>query len=144
MSLTATDMSQVVGEFISAFNDADLNRIRSLIAPDLSYAENGSRRRIDGPDASLDYVRAVKDAFPDLQAAIQATAISDDTVALRMILEGTHKGVLQSTLGPIQPSGNHVSVVATGWHRFNGDLICEIHHHVDALTLLQQIGALAG
>ena len=47
MPLTGTDMAQVASEFVSALNDADWDRVRALIAPDLSYAENTTGRRAE-------------------------------------------------------------------------------------------------
>jgi len=141
MSLSGTDMSQVASEFISAFNDADWDRLRTLIAPDLSYAENGTRRRADSADAYLEIVKGTKAAFPDFTGTIEATATNGDTVVQRIVWEGTHTGVLDTPAGPAQPSGNRVRVVSSAWSRFEGDTIREIHFHIDALSLREQMGA---
>jgi predicted ester cyclase len=137
-------MSQVASEFISALNDADWDRVRTLIAPDLSYAENGTRRCADSADAYMEIAKGTKAAFPDFTATIEATAISEDTVAQRIVWEGTHTGVLDTPVGPIQPSGNRVRVVSSAWSRFEGDTIREIHFHIDALSLREQMGAMTG
>jgi predicted ester cyclase len=144
MSLTATDMSRVASELISAFNDGDWVRLGALVAPDLSYAENGTRRRADGADAYLELVKGTKRAFPDFAGTIEATATADDTIAQRIVWEGTHTGVLETPVGPVQPSGNRVRVVSSAWSRFDGDAIREIHFHIDALTLREQVGATTG
>ena len=144
MSLTATDMTQVASELIKAFNDADWDRLRTLIAPDLSYAENGTRRRADDADAYIDLLKATRQAFPDLTGTIEATATNDDIIAQRIVWEGTHTGVLETPNWPAQASGNHVRVVGSIWSRFDGDTIREIHTHIDALTLREQIGAMTG
>jgi hypothetical protein len=39
---------------------------------------------------------------------------------------------------------DRISVDASAWITFRGDTIGEIHHHLDMLTLLQQLGALPG
>jgi steroid delta-isomerase-like uncharacterized protein len=144
MPQTGTDMTRVASELISAFNDADWDRLRTLIAPDLSYAENGTRRQADSADAYVEILKATKAAFPDLTGTIEATATNDDTIAQRILWEGTHTGVLETPAGPIPPSGNSVRVVASAWSRFNGDTIREIHHHIDVLTMREQIGATTG
>jgi steroid delta-isomerase-like uncharacterized protein len=144
MSLTATDMSQVASDCISAVNGADWDRLRALIAPDLSYTENGTRRRTDGADAYMELVKGTRAAFPDFTGTIEATAASDDTVAQRIVWEGTHAGVLDTPAGPVQPSGHRVRVVSSAWSRFEGDTIREIHFHIDALTMREQIGAMTG
>ena len=144
MSLTGTDMSQVASEFVSAINDADWDRVRTLIAPDLSYAENGTGRRADSADAYLEIAKGSKAVFPDWTGTIEATATNDDTVVQRIVWEGTHTGVLDTPAGPLQPSGNRVRVVSSAWSRFEGDTIREIHFHIDALSLLEQMTATAG
>jgi hypothetical protein len=44
--------------------------------------------------------------------------------------------------GIVPASGKRISVEATAWFRFRGETICEIHHHLDVLMLLMQIGAI--
>ena len=144
MSLTATDMSKVASELVSAINDADWSRLRTLIAPDLSYAENGTRRRTDGADAYLELVKATRAAIPDFTGTIEATATSDDTIAQRIVWEGTHIGVLDTPAGLVRPSGDRVRVVSSAWSRFEGDKIREIHFHIDALSLREQVVAKTG
>ena len=130
-----------MSEFVTDFNDADWDRLRTLIAPDLSYAENGTRRRADSADAYLEIVKGTKAAFPDFTGTIEATATNDDTVAQRIVWEGTHTGPLETPVGPVPPSGNRVRVVSSAWSRFEGDTIREIHFHIDALSLREQMGA---
>jgi hypothetical protein len=52
--------------------------------------------------------------------------------------------VLETPVRPVQPSGNRVRVVSSAWSRFDGDTIREIHFHIDAFTLREQIGATTG
>jgi hypothetical protein len=37
-----------------------------------------------------------------------------------------------------------VAADASFWARYEGDRIQEVHHHLDVLALLQQVGALGG
>jgi steroid delta-isomerase-like uncharacterized protein len=144
MAKTQTDITRAAAELIDALNDANWDRIRNLIAPDLSYAENGTRRHADNANAYVDLLKATKQAFPDLTGTIEATATNDDTIAQRIVWEGTHTGVLETPTWPLQPSGNRFRVVGSVWSRFDGDTIREIHSHIDALSLREQIGAMTG
>jgi hypothetical protein len=58
--------------------------------------------------------------------------------------DGTHTGPLETPAGLVPASGNRLAVDASFWARYEGDSIQEIHHHLDVLVLLQQIGALPG
>ena len=51
---------------------------------------------------------------------------------------------MQTPAGPIPASGNPVSVEASLWFGFENDKVRELHHHLDVLALLQQVGALPG
>jgi predicted ester cyclase len=110
----------------------------------LSYAENGTGRRADSADAYLEIAKGTKAVFPDWTGTIEATATNDDTVVQRIVWEGTHTGVLDTPSGPLQPLGNRVRVVSSAWSRFEGDTICEIHFHIDARSLREQMAATAG
>jgi hypothetical protein len=52
--------------------------------------------------------------------------------------------MLDTPSGPAHPSGDRVSVVGSIWSRFEGDTIREIHSHIDAISLREQIGAMPG
>jgi hypothetical protein len=51
---------------------------------------------------------------------------------------------MQTPQGILEPSGARISVEASLWARFEGDKAREVHHYLDVLTLLQQIGAMPG
>jgi hypothetical protein len=68
----------------------------------------------------------------------------DDIAAFEIRWEGTHTGALDIPAGTVPASGNRISVDASFWARSERESIQEIHHHLDVLTLLRQIGALAG
>jgi hypothetical protein len=75
---------------------------------------------------------------------IRARLAGDGLVAHEIHWEGTHTGPLETPGGTVEASGRRIDIEASGWYRFRGDAIAEIHHHLDVLMLLQQIGALPG
>jgi steroid delta-isomerase-like uncharacterized protein len=137
-------MTQAAADLITAFNEADWEKLRPLVAGNLVYTESGTGRHVEGADGYLELLKGWKETFPDVSGTVAATAVGDDTVAQRLHWEGTHTGELQTPAGPVPASGNPISVEASAWFRFEGDAIREIHHHLDVLTLLQQVGALPG
>ena len=142
MSPTGTDLRQPAADLIDAFNHAYWTRLRAIVTADVVYNEIGTGRRIEGVDAYVEALEAWKQAFPDASGMILATIASDDTVAQRIRWRGTHTGRLPTPAGTIEATGKRVSVEASAWHRFEGDAISEIHHYLDVVALLQQIGAL--
>lgn len=127
---------------IEAFNAGDWDGFRATLAQDVVYEESGTGRRVEGADAYIDLCRGWREGFPDARGTVRWAAASDDTVALEMLWEGTHTGLLASPAGTMPPSHRRISVPATVWSRFVGDRAQEIHHHLDMLTMLTQLGAI--
>jgi len=44
--------------------------------------------------------------------------------------------------GVISASGKRISVPASVWYIFQGDKIQEVHHHIDIMTMMAQLGAM--
>jgi steroid delta-isomerase-like uncharacterized protein len=136
------DLIKRVDGFIDAFNAADWQRFAAALAPDVVYEETGTQRRADGVDAYLQLSQGWKQAFPDARGAIRNVVASGNTVVQEIMWEGTQTGTLEGPGGPLPPSGKRVSVPASFWITFSGDQMKEIHHHLDVLTLLGQLGAI--
>jgi steroid delta-isomerase-like uncharacterized protein len=141
MSAPATDLARATSDLIDAFNGADWDRMRGLLADDVTYSETGTGRRVEGADAYLELCQGWRAAFPDVVGTVTG-ALSDDAAAVLDIRwQGTHTGVLETPAGPVPASGNRVAVDASFWARFEGGRIHHLRHHLDVLTMLQQIGA---
>jgi steroid delta-isomerase-like uncharacterized protein len=145
MAQTGTDITQAATDLINAFNQGDWDRFRGMLTADVVYAETGTGRRVEGADAYLELAKGWKEALPDVSGTIQTTLAGDGTVAQEILWEGTHTGPMQTPAGgTLEASGKRVSVLGTVWLSFEADKVREVHHHLDVLTMLQQIGALPG
>lgn len=142
MAQAGVDLTEAAPELIDAFNEADWERFRGVLAPDAVYAETGTGRRVEGADAYVELCQGWKEALPDVRGTIRGAVAGDDTVAQELLWEGTHTGPMQTPGGTLEPSGAQISVEASLWVRFEGDKAREVHHYLDVLTLLQQIGAI--
>jgi steroid delta-isomerase-like uncharacterized protein len=135
------DLTRAAADVIDAFNRADWERFERYLAPDVSYYETGTGRRVEGADAYLAVCREWRDAMPDVVGAVRRVLAAEDTAALELRWEGTHTGPLETLGGTLAPSGRRVSVDASFWARFDGAELKEVHHHLDVLSLLRQVGA---
>ena len=142
MAHTATEITQAAADLTHAFNDADWERFRNGLAPDAVYSETGTGRRAEGADAYLALCKGWKEAMPDVSGTIRKSLAGDGTVAQEVLWEGTHTGPMQTPAGTIEASGSRVSALGTLWVTFDGDKAREVTHHLDVLTILQQVGAL--
>jgi steroid delta-isomerase-like uncharacterized protein len=136
------DLIKRADDWLDAFNAADWQRFAAGMTADVVYEETGTQRRVDGVDAYVQLCQGWKQAFPDVRGAIRNVVASGNTVVQEIIWEGTHTGTLEGPGGPLPPSGRRINVPASLWITFSGDQGKEVHHHLDVLTLLGQLGAI--
>ena len=134
--------AQVVGELVAAFNAADWPRFRATLADDVVYEEAGTGRRVQGGDDYLELCRGWKEAFPDATGAVRTVIADGETVAQEIEWTGTHTGPLAGPAGPIPASGKRIRVTGTLWFTLREGKARSLRHHLDVMTMLQQIGAL--
>jgi len=135
-------LTQASADLIDAFNEADWERFRGVLSPDTVYSETGTGRRVEGAEAYVTLCQGWKVALPDVRGTIRGAIATEDQVAQEILCEGTHTGPMETPGGTLPPSGAQISVEASLWVRFHGDKAREVHHYLDVLSLLQQIGAI--
>lgn len=137
-----SDTTAVATELVEAFNVGDWERLRATLHPNVVYEETGTQRRVAGADAYVRLCQEWKASFPDARGAVQATIASAQRVAQEVLWEGTQGGPLATPGGSVPPSGKRISVRGSMWYTIADGRAREIHHHLDVLTLMQQVGAI--
>jgi predicted ester cyclase len=87
-------------------------------------------------DGITEFFRALVAAVPDVRIAAEDVVVSDDEVAIRFTLTGTHSGGLMGAAG----SGQALEVEGITILRFEGDRVAERWNRLDDLALLAQLG----
>ena len=135
------DLTQTAADLIDAFNEADWERLRAVLSPDVVYAETGTGRRVESADAYVELCQGWKEALPDVRGTIRGAVAGEDTVAQE--LSGRARTGTDADAG-WNPRGlrgaDQRPGVALGPVR--GRRGREMHHYLDVMTLLQQIGAI--
>ena len=114
--------------------DRNVDVLDELAAAD--YTGSIPTLSFDSRDAWKAYNRASLSAFPDLAYTIDDLIAEGDRVVLRWTLTGTHRGAY----GPVEPTGNRITVT--------GVFICrvangKIAHSVgvwDTASVMRQLG----
>ena len=140
--MTEVDLTRTAQELIDAFNAGDWGRFRVTLTPDVVYEEAGTQRRTEGVDDYVQLCQGWKRAFPDAAGAVRRAIAGGGTVAQELTWTGTHRGPLEGPGGTIPASGRRIEVAASLWLSFQGDKAKEIHHQLDVLGRLQQVGAI--
>jgi predicted ester cyclase len=135
--LSAEQNKAVALEFFGPSGLAgDLSAYERHVQPDQVLHLAGYAEPFHGRDASLEWVRIYRSAFPDISFEIEAVVAEGDTVALRWRSSQTHRG---SYLG-VKPLGTRVSMTALQMFRFEDGKIAETWISFDPLNVMQQLG----
>lgn len=82
-------------------------------------------------------VRSLQAAFPDVQVKIRGMVAEEDTVAIRWLLQGTHKGEFMN----FHPSNNQVRVPGMSFIQVSDGKVVDIRNQFDLLNFMQQLGS---
>jgi steroid delta-isomerase-like uncharacterized protein len=127
----------VVRDAVDLFNADDLDGCVERMAPDFVMHLAELPDPLPGREAWRDGAAMMKQAFPDLQIEIDDIVASDDRVAVRLRLHGTHSG---DYLG-IPATGHPVSYVSHEFYRLADGKVTEEWICSDTASLFQQLGA---
>ena len=136
-------LTQVAQDVIEAFNAGDWQRFKAPLAANVNYEETGTQRRIHDAEAYVQLCQGWKQAFPDAKGIIRNVVSSGNMVVQEVLWEGTQDGDLPTPTGTLPASGRRIMVPATLWLTFQGEQVREIHHHIDMMGMMQQLGVMS-
>lgn len=128
---------RVVTAMVEAINDRELDRLDSLVAPDIvrhSAATEGVA--VTNLDDFKDFLRDDFNGVPDSVIAIDIIFGNSEYVALRAIYSGTQTG----QVGPFPPSDKRVELPYLGILKIADGKITEMWVEWDNVFMLTQLG----
>lgn len=125
--------------FEEVWNQGREETIDELFAPDgIAHGLGEGEADVRGPEAFKPFARNLRGSLPDIHIRVEDMLAEGDRVALRVSVDGTHKG---EGLG-VPPTGRRVRFSGIIIIRVRGGQIVEGWNSWDQLGLLQQIGAI--
>jgi predicted ester cyclase len=109
MGLDRADVVALYERYLARCNEHRFEELGEFVSEQVS----GSGP-VDGLAAYIDGVKAVCTAFPDYRWELQQLVVEDDTIAARLIGQGTHTG----TFSGIAPTGRRISTQELVIYRF--------------------------
>lgn len=100
---------RVAAASVAAFNEHDLEWLRSLYADNVVFEAPGGIL-LDGAEAALDYTRRWQQAFSDSYMSILSEIVDSDRAALRFVIEGTHEETLTWLSSDIPPTHRRIAL----------------------------------
>jgi steroid delta-isomerase-like uncharacterized protein len=134
--MSVEKQSRIINQWIEAWNKQDLTSARDLLLPDYKR-HDANLPDVDGPQAEIDFILSVVSGFPDVHLQVTQLIVQDHFVAARLTVRGTHQGAFMS----VPATGREIFVEVMNFFRLSGDKIAEEWAVMDALGLLQQMGA---
>jgi predicted ester cyclase len=123
--------------FFSALNRGRLDEMFEVMAPDV--VDHSAHPRAPGGIAGArEWFTMLHNGFPDLRATFWDMVAEGDKVTANVIFTGTHNGEFWG----VAPTGKQVTVNSTDIVRFAEGKYVEHWGDLDALGLLQQVGAI--
>jgi len=136
------DTERVVRQFHESWDMRDPDRGAQVISPDCRFEDVARAEALPGPDAyRADYFRW-REAFPDGRCLVDNVFVSQDGewAVVEFHNEGTHTGVLRSSLGDFAPTGKQVYVRYCSVMRVKDGMVVEGRDYYDSATIVRQLG----
>jgi steroid delta-isomerase-like uncharacterized protein len=138
--MATSDNAAVVREWVEAWNgglESLLGAVDVLLADDY-VRHDPNTPEVRGREAEKQLVTMFLTGFPDLHITTEDLVSVGDKVALRLTVRGTQEGELFG----IPPTGKQVTVALLEIHRLAGGRIAEQWVVMNALGMMQQLGAI--
>jgi steroid delta-isomerase-like uncharacterized protein len=137
--MPAEDAKAVIRRWVEAWNAQDLDAAEELLEPEF-VRHDANLPDVVGPQAERQLIAGNLAAFPDLHFEIEQLIAEGDLVAARYRVQGTHQGEFLGIPG----TGRPVIIQAVESYRLTDGKLAEQWVVMDALGLLQQLGAVPG
>ena len=124
--------------FEELWNRGNLDVVDEICTEDYVLHDPAVPEEVRGPDGLRRYVAMFREAFPDIEFAVEDELAEGDRVAMRWSAKGTHRGELMG----IPPTGNRVETTGMLIYRVSGGKSAEAWVSGDDLGMMQQIGAI--
>ena len=122
--------------FEEVWNEGKVDVLDDLLSPDYLNHTPSTGHPPPGPGGLKPIVLAIRRAFPDLHYTIEDVLVTDDAVAIRTTMTGTHEGDLFG----IPPTHRKINVRQIQIERVRDGRIVEHWRVTDELTLMRQLG----
>jgi predicted ester cyclase len=121
----------------------DLDGVAAAVDSGVEF-RMGAEAAMSGAAAFLPFLEGYLAAFPDLRHEVLDYVESDDTVALELIVRGTHRGPLRTPQGELPPAGREIVWESTDYVKVRDGRISSWHVYTDGIASLTQLGLMPG
>ena len=116
----STEANKVLArQVIETFNSGDIESLKESFTPDFVW--HFSSTTTMNREQFLAFTHSIKKSFPDFVFTIEDIVAEKDTVVMRLIVTGTHKGVFQG----LAPTHKRFRIIGFGQYNLTHGKIAE-------------------
>jgi len=124
--------------FEEVWNQGKLEVLDELLSPEYINHSPGIANPPPGPEGLKPIVNAIREGIPDLNYIIKNLVVSDDKVAVHVVMTGTHTG----SLFGMPATNKKIEVNQMQIERIENGKMTEHWRVTDDLTMMKQLGQL--
>ena len=136
------DNEDFIRSLYDAWNRRDLDTQADATAADGTITIVGTGDVFDGPEGSRRYGESWATGFPDGQITVDNVVSDGDRVVVEYTGRGTHTGTLETSMGPIAPTGRSVTIKLCDVLELVDGKIKTQRSYFDTGSMMAQLGLL--
>jgi steroid delta-isomerase-like uncharacterized protein len=141
MTTYSEQLHDVIAAYNAAWNLHDVERIRSLHAPDMVFENHTAGERAEG-DAAIEHIARIFDAWPDIEFTTRRLYVREDLVVQEWTASATHVSPLRRGDIVAEPSGRRIEWEGMDIIPFEGGKVKRKDVYSDSVSILRQVGLL--
>lgn len=129
----------IVDRFWALFESGDFDSMRRLMTADSETTLPGGVR-VEGPDQTIGFLQAYREAFPDMRHDAINYIEEGDQIAVQLHITATQTGTFRTPMGDVPPSGRSLVLDSCDIVKISGGKIASWQVYFDQVAMLSQIG----
>lgn len=134
------DARDLTDRFWAMFEAGTLDELGTLVDADVHFKMPGMEQR--GLAALVQMLGAYRAAFPDMRHRVSHHVEAGDTIALELVVEGTHTGPMHTPRGVVPATGKKVVWDSCDYIRIRNGKVISWHVYHDTVPFLTALGLL--
>ncbi len=141
MTTYGASLHEVIDAYNEAWNAHDLERIRSLHAPDMVFENHTAGERAEGEQA-IEHIAGIFESWPDIEFRTRRLYVRDDLVVQEWTATATHSRPLKRGEIVAEPSGRRIEWEGMDIIPFEDGKVRRKDVYSDSVSILRQVGLL--
>lgn len=140
--MSKEEVKRINEQGLAAWDSHNPEAFAAIFADNLVWRDVSLPEPIKTKDGVRQYFQAWVTAFPDMRTRSTNVILADDSVAVELEWDGTHRGPLQGPPGmpAIPPTGKKVRGKGAYFAKIRNGKVVEFSAHPDVAGLMMQLG----